>query len=85
VTVSAPSAKPFAKVTATFASVATPPASAAVPSVVAPTAKVTCPVIAPAVFDVTVAVSVVVPPSPTDDGTASTVVAVDAISASYSA
>jgi hypothetical protein len=71
---------PFAAITVTLLSVASPPESVAVPNVVPPNANVTVPVIpaVPVVVEATDAVNVVVPPINIELGEAAAVVVVAA-------
>jgi hypothetical protein len=78
VIVSVPALNPFAAVTATLLSVASPPETGAVPKVVLLTEKVTVPVRVPAVAEPTDAVNPIVSPSDAELVEAETVVVVAA-------
>ena len=76
---SEPTLNPFAALAAMLVSVAVPLETEAVPSVVAPIVNVTVPVMAPAVDELTDAVSLVAPPSITEPGLAETVMVVGSV------
>ena len=76
---SEPTLNPFEVLAAMLVSVAVPLETEALPSVVAPIVNVTVPVIAPAVDELTDAVSLVAPPSITEPGVAETVTLVGSV------